>query len=191
MSGNIEYFVVGTTTAVPGYYLCFHAHKKLTHAEWTDQDTKNYFRLAEDPRRLVVVENFEVSDNLASSRLEPVILRIWVNRAIRKLTIVTPQESPEVISYPAADKIARAIVAKGVEQLHISEHTKNHLPDSCDLENLLSRTDPELIRKLAWTSNPVVSEGDWKVVHFPAEAKVRLSRNHHGEFIREIPRTWA
>ena len=134
MSGNIEHYIVGTTTAVPGYYLCFHPHKTEEAARWTQRDTEKYFQLSENPGKLNVVEGKEVSENLASTRLEPVIIRIWTNRALRKLTIVTPQESPEVISYPAADQIRRSIVAKGGETLHLSDRAVAEVGELPSLE---------------------------------------------------------
>jgi len=190
MSGNIEYFAVAVTTALPGHYLALHLHRYIDRVAWTPADTEAFLRLQDMPERLLMNEA-GVDEWVALARTTPVLIRLWTHRIVKNVTLIGPGYSPDVISRLGESQIRRALIAKGVDTLQLTPEAAAHAGCSETLKTLDQRGDLDVIDKLAWYEGKVTTEGSWKVVSFPANLDVRLSRNANGEFIREVPRVWA
>lgn len=213
----MQYFAVALSLPVSGHFVALHKHVDESLCKWTEGDRDTFFRMREQirmlyqggpikiptPRRtLDAVYDPELTPEQAVMRVQPYYIQF--NSGIRKQMAYPSVNEHDVEVLRSAGRpdepfgIRIAALVKGAQTLKLSPWAAEEIirrggPDlsSVDMDSLDIRCNPVLVKVVSWSTKPCVTEGEAKIVPFPAEPEVSLSRNRQGEFIREVPRTWA
>lgn len=210
------FHMVALSLPVDGFYLPLHKHESAHLCRWTESDRSDYARVVSQiealytsgPGSLVAREDLEalydesLSPQDASRRVLPYYITCFSSNKKRIKYPHIKRNDVEIVA-PAGrlDEefgLRLAVIGKGCPELKLTpwvyeEVTRRKGTPFTEEEakTLEGRSDRDLVEVVATALEPSTLQGFAKIVAVPAEANVRLSRTHRGEFISEIPKVWA
>lgn len=214
----MQYFIVGISLPREGYFAAIRKHTSQARLVWTEKDRESYFTFRTHLEQLynqpsAGALNFRRSDYHALYN-EQLDAQTALNRVL-PFFVTGYADSHDAIQLPSwthnsaeilapcgrtdvAFGVRHVVIGKGVGRLEfqpwvlqaVSERRGSDFTAE-EAATLEGRSDPHLIDVVAFADKPVATEGVARIVALPAETNVRLSRNHRGEFVSEIPRIWS
>ncbi|MDG9928771.1 MULTISPECIES: hypothetical protein [unclassified Pseudomonas] len=211
------FHMVALSLPVDGYYFTLHKHLTAAGCSWTEADREAYPKMLEHIESLYTTgpaaARFRRDDleALYDPNLTP-------QEALRKVLphyITCTSANKKRITFPHRDRncvevlgpagrpdepfgLRLAVIAKGCGKLDLMPWVleeagrQRGTPFTEDeIQTLEGRSDRTLVEVISKAQEPITAEGFAKIVAVPAEASVRLTRTHRGEFISEVPRVWS
>jgi len=188
------YFIVSLSLPAAGTYIGLHHHEAEKAAEWTEEDTAKYQALVAQVRAGKTITNNLTNEKYADPEAD------GQSGSLRVLPYLLEVASSRRPVSPFIDEKTTTVLSKkliGTE--HVRPVILNKVPGTVvwaeDLEGLAGndiahRSSPNLLQAVAAHSNPA-QKGLLQLAVVPGGVKVSLARNSQGEFVREVPKTWA
>ena len=213
----MQFFVLALSLPRKGHFFTLHKHESRSALTWTPKDRDAYLNFVQGIEmlyqndaptneklnlrelHLMYVEGLDSTQ--AVNRVLPYFLTCNSSNRKRINTPNVTDNDVEIISLAGtADTLAGlryCVIAKGAANLNLLPWVYEEVSarrgsefTSEEAATLEGRSDPILVQVISQADRPVTSEGFAKIVTPPADANVRLTRNHRGEFISEIARSW-
>ena len=191
------YYVVALSTPCPGVYYNLHFHTARHTAEWTLADTQRYQEIVQLIRAGktlrqdssgVVLSDPARDGRSGSVKVLPYLLEIQSLRR-PKHTILEDRNMAVIDrSIIPESKVRPTLLNKSPEALIWSPEILSSIDTPPD--GIEGRSSPALLQAVASSKAPTLG-GDLQLAVVPGDAKARIGRNSQGEFVREVPRTWA
>lgn len=211
------FHMVALSLPVEGFYLPLHKHGSEQICKWTAQDRDDYVRVVTQIESLYAAgpETALVGRDDLEALYDPSLSPQDAARRVLPYYITCFSSNKKRIKYPhktrndvvVIDHAGRqdeesglrlAVLGKGCAKLQLQSWVFEEVSivrgtqfTEEESQTLEGRSDRTLVQVVAQATKPVTTEGTAKVVAIPAEANVRLTRTHRGEFISEIPRVWS
>ena len=212
------FYVTALSLPVKGRFIVLHKHQSESQLSWTASDRESYLsflsrvdalyregstRATFHPGDLGAIYDPDLEPIEATNRILPFFVRCYAPNGRTRLSLLSEAVNQvEIIKACGRDDkntgVRLCVIAKAASRLELSDEGLKRVSelagkplDSAYFDTLEGRSDPSLIALISGSYRDYVKSGIPKIVAIPLHEEVRLTRNHRGEFVSQIPKTWS